>query len=87
MLTTEDLKQINEHGLSSTIIDEQISRFIEGFPPADLVDVATVNNGIKQLEDSPGSTLILKQVRLEPDPAGDLNVPALARRAPRIPAS
>ncbi len=41
-------------------------------------------HGIKQLEDSPDSTLILKQVRLEPDPAGNLNVPELARRAMQL---
>lgn len=38
-------------------------------------------HGLRQLESPPGDTLILRHIRLEPDPAGELTVPDLAVRA------
>lgn len=38
-------------------------------------------HGLRQLEDSPDGKLILRFIRLEPDPAGELTVPDLALRA------
>lgn len=41
-------------------------------------------NGIRQLEIEPDNTLIIRHIRLEPDPAGDLRVPDLARIAAEL---
>jgi hypothetical protein len=38
-------------------------------------------HGIRQLETDPGDILVIKHIRLEVNPAGDLNVPGLARKA------
>ena len=41
-------------------------------------------HGIRQLEHEVGSSLVLKHIRLEPDPTGDLTVPALVKTAMRL---
>ena len=44
--TPHDIQQITEHGLTIDQINQQISNFKTGFPSADILSAATINNGV-----------------------------------------
>ncbi len=50
MFSDKDIKQINEHGLSLQNIEQQLSDFSNGFPFADIVRPATINDGILECD-------------------------------------
>lgn len=52
MLTTKDLEQIENKGISPSHIDRQIENFKRGFPYANLVAPATKENGIRVFSES-----------------------------------
>lgn len=52
MLKPEDLKEIEEKGISEEAFEEQLARFKEGFPYLKIKAVATVGNGIMKLTES-----------------------------------
>ena len=52
MLTQEDLKLLEEKGISTEVFESQINRFKSGFPYLKVKSVATVGNGITRLSDS-----------------------------------
>jgi len=52
MLSKEDIVQLNNEGINPLKVEKQIQNFIKGFPYANIVDVATINNGIKLIENS-----------------------------------
>lgn len=45
-LTTNDVKQLTEKGISEETLQTQVKLFEEGVPPIELVDAATIGNGI-----------------------------------------
>lgn len=47
MFTQNNLQQINSHGLSEAIVKDQIQIFKNGIPFADIVEAASVQNGIE----------------------------------------
>lgn len=51
MLSSEDKKQISNHGLTEEKVRYQIEKFISGFPPSDLVKPALAGDGILKLSD------------------------------------
>ena len=51
MFTDQDLKQIEDHGLSASTVQNQINFFKEGFPPAHLTKPATIGEGILHLKE------------------------------------
>lgn len=52
MLTTKDLEQIKEKGISQSLIETQIKNFKRGFPFAKLTAPATKNHGIRVFEET-----------------------------------
>lgn len=48
--TTQDIKQINAHGLTLDEVHKQLHDFETGFPYADIVAPATVGDGIEKLD-------------------------------------
>ncbi len=52
MLTEDNLRQIRDHGLSISAVEQQIKNFRNGFPPSDLAKPALVDEGILKLSDS-----------------------------------
>jgi hypothetical protein len=50
-LSQTDLQQITDHGISPEVIEQQLSHFIEGFPPIRLNRVASVGDGIEKFPD------------------------------------
>lgn len=52
MLRENDLEQIEKKGISPQQIEKQIKNFESGFPYADLVDPATVGNGISRFTET-----------------------------------
>lgn len=52
MLTQADLKQIKEKGITEAQINQQLDHFKTDFPPIQLVEAATLNNGILRFNDS-----------------------------------
>ena len=52
MLTAEDLKQLEEKGITLEMFKSQIERFKTGFPYLKIKSVATVGNGITKLTES-----------------------------------
>ena len=49
MLTTEDLKTLEQKGVTQEELESQINRFKTGFPFLKIADSAQIGNGIKQL--------------------------------------
>ncbi len=49
--TASDIKQIEKHGLTQGAIKQQLDDFVAGFPFADIVEPATVKNGIQEISD------------------------------------
>ncbi len=49
MFTEKDNKQILEHGVDRTTLDEQLENFRSGFPSSVLIDAATKGNGLLEL--------------------------------------
>lgn len=49
MLSDQDLKQLETHGINKAIVEKQIKNFQEGFPFLDIVKAATINDGILQI--------------------------------------
>lgn len=47
-----DIEQIEKHGLTQGAINQQLDDFVAGFPFADIVAPATVNNGVQEISDS-----------------------------------
>ena len=52
MFTEKEKIIFLEKGLDIAQVEKQIQNFIKGFPYANIVDAATINNGIKLIEDS-----------------------------------
>lgn len=50
MFSNNDIKQINEHGLSVANVEQQIADFISGFPFANITRPATIGDGILQFD-------------------------------------
>ncbi len=46
----QDIKQISQHGLSVDIVEQQLHDFKTGFPFADIVRPATINDGIYEYD-------------------------------------
>ncbi len=46
-----DIQQITEHGLTLETVTRQIHNFETGFPPADIISAATINNGVLPMLD------------------------------------
>ena len=46
-----DIKQIESYGLTLSAIEQQLADFKSGFPPADIVSAATINDGILAMLD------------------------------------
>ena len=44
--STQDIEQINAHGLTPETVSQQLHDFISGFPYSDIVAPATINNGV-----------------------------------------
>ena len=44
--TPQDIKQIESHGLTLNAVHQQMSDFITGFAPSDIISAATINNGV-----------------------------------------
>lgn len=51
MLLKEDIVQLEKEGIEPLKVEKQIQNFIKGFPFSDIVDAATINNGIDIIED------------------------------------
>ncbi len=51
MFTTQDLKQIKDHGLSPETVEQQIRYFKAGFPSLPIIRAASVDDGILRLSD------------------------------------
>ncbi len=58
MFSESDLKQIEEHQLSVELINQQIENFKNGFPPSDLVDPITLENGLQSLTSEEAEEMI-----------------------------
>lgn len=58
MFTPDDIKQINNHGLSKESVMAQIEQFKTGFPFAKLVAPATEDNGIEVLHPKQVASLV-----------------------------
>ena len=52
MLTQEDLKLLEEKGITTDMLDRQIARFKSGFPYLKVKSAATVGDGIRRLTDT-----------------------------------
>ena len=52
MFTNRDLKQISEHGISVENVNEQLKRFITGFPALQVMAPAAINEGIVYLSET-----------------------------------
>jgi len=52
MFSANDLKLFQSKGIDVKVIEQQLENFKKGFPFIDLVDAATVKNGIKVLSDT-----------------------------------
>lgn len=50
MLSDQDLKQLEAHGIHKSTVEKQIHNFQQGFPYLDIVKAATINDGILQLD-------------------------------------
>ena len=46
MFTEKEIKQIQEQGLTTSEVENQIERFVNGYPKLNVVDSATISNGI-----------------------------------------
>ncbi|MDX1462923.1 MAG: DUF4301 family protein [Marinirhabdus sp.] len=46
MLTEEDIRQIEAHGLNLKTVVRQLEQFAKGIPPTEIVTAATIGNGI-----------------------------------------
>ncbi len=46
-----DIKQIESYGLTLSAIEQQLADFKSGFPPADIVSAATINDGVLAMLD------------------------------------
>ena len=46
-----DIQQIQEHGLSIDIINQQLSDFQTGFPYSNIISPATIGNGVLPMLD------------------------------------
>ncbi|MFO8235841.1 MAG: DUF4301 family protein [Bacteroidales bacterium] len=57
-LTARDLEQLQAKGITVADIEQQLENFQKGFPPANLVKPATVNDGINKLEKTEVDELI-----------------------------
>ena len=51
MINTHDLEQLKQKGISEATITEQLGRFIKGFPFLNILRHASLNDGIKFLND------------------------------------
>ncbi|SDX07239.1 protein of unknown function [Lutibacter oricola] len=58
MLLKKDINKINEKGLTEQIVNEQINRFKQGYPSLKIIKAATVNNGIKAIQNNELSQLV-----------------------------
>ena len=58
MLSKDDKKQLSEKGFDLQQVEKQIKNFINGFPFADITQAATLNNGIKFIDDTEKKSLI-----------------------------
>ena len=52
MLNTEDLKQLQEKGISEEVFNEQLKAFETGFPYLKIEASAAVGNGITKFDDA-----------------------------------
>ena len=58
MYSTKDLQQFREKGISEQIINKQINYFKNGFPFLEIVNPATINNGLTQISENNKTNLI-----------------------------
>ncbi len=52
MFTTQDLEQIKAHGIEPQSVEQQISKFEQGFPPLPILRAAAVGDGIMRLSEA-----------------------------------
>jgi hypothetical protein len=52
MFSEKDKEQISRHGADISTIEQQIQRFKEGFPYADITEAAGISNGIFRFDDA-----------------------------------
>ena len=57
MFTTEDLQQIQQHGLSREAVEKQLENFRKGFPYLKIVRSARVGDGIAAIDDAQADAL------------------------------
>ena len=58
MLSTKDIEQLHEIGISKEAVEQQLSNFAKGFPYLDIVKPAVVGDGIIRLECSEVDDLV-----------------------------
>jgi len=58
MLSKDDVKKLNNKGFNVKQVKKQIDNFINGFPFTDIVDAATINNGIEIIDNNKKKQLI-----------------------------
>ncbi len=57
MFSSDDLSQIQQHGLAIETVEEQISNYKNGFPPSALAASSLVGSGIKSIDDQEKESL------------------------------
>ncbi len=58
MLSKDDIKKLSNKGFNVKQVEKQINNFINGFPFTDIVDAATINNGIEIIDNNKKKQLI-----------------------------
>lgn len=58
MFTDKDLQQMQQKGINLDVVEQQIENFKTGFPFADIVKAATINDGIIKVEEADQPRLI-----------------------------